>query len=136
MIDHLQKMIQYFQSSKMIDQFQEMKDNPEKSGNQENTTKNHVMHKMEDIILIFPDLAESIFGQLDNKTLTNCKKVSRNWCEFIDNKKIPWIRRINKYEKNMKTFHEDWKKAVTRTSTKNVKDLALACEDFFKGMIF
>jgi len=47
---------------------------------------------MEDIIGRFPHIAKQIFEKLDNKSLTNCRVVSKSWQEFIDNRKLLWIR--------------------------------------------
>ena len=39
--------------------------------------------KMEDMILRFPTVAESIFAELDNASLTKCRKVTNLWASFI-----------------------------------------------------
>ena len=61
----------------------------------------------------FPHIALRIFEQLDNKSLTNCREVSRSWQKFIDDNHLSWIRivkipsipRINaSYQKTYKCF--------------------------------
>ena len=40
----------------------------------------------------FSHVTEEIFAQLDNKSLKNCREVSRSWQKCIDHKKISWKR--------------------------------------------
>ena len=48
---------------------------------------------MEELIARFPHIAEQIFQQLNNKSLTNCQEVSKSWLKFIDdNRNMSWIR--------------------------------------------
>ena len=83
---------------------------------------------MEELLLRIPGLGENIFSQLDNKSLADCKKVSKSWNNFISDQKFPSIRIIQKHVTN---YDENWKKAVTNTSTDTVKELATAVEKFF-----
>jgi len=52
---------------------------------------------MEDSFLIerFPHIIEKIFEKLDNKSLTRCRGVCKKWQQFIDERKMPWIRIVN-----------------------------------------
>ena len=43
----------------------------------------------------FSHITEQIFEQLDKKTVTKCREVSKSWQEFIDQKNFSWIRVIN-----------------------------------------
>ena len=52
---------------------------------------------MEDLFIRFPHIAQQIFENLDNKSLTNCREVTRSWKQFIDNKKLTWFRICEKY---------------------------------------
>ena len=47
---------------------------------------------METFIERFPHIAEKVFEQLDDKTLTKCKEVSQIWKQFIDDRNLPWVR--------------------------------------------
>ena len=49
---------------------------------------------MEHFTEAFPHIADQIFQQLDNKSLTNCREVSKSWLKFIDDRNISWIRII------------------------------------------
>ena len=55
---------------------------------------------MEEIFLRFPHLAEGIFEKLNNKTLANCKVVSRSWKASIDDFKFTWIRALKNSSKD------------------------------------
>ena len=55
---------------------------------------------MEDIALRFPHLGEAIFDQVDDKTLINCRKMSKVWCSIIDGQRNTWLRLLKKYVGN------------------------------------
>ena len=86
---------------------------------------------MEDIILRFPIIAESIFAELDNGSLANSKMVTNLWVSFITAGKIPWIRMILKYSGNMVEFFDHWKKTLKRAPVEIVQELALMVEEFY-----
>jgi len=44
---------------------------------------------MANSITRFPHIATQIFEQLDNKSLTNCREVSKSWQKFIDDNHLP-----------------------------------------------
>ena len=50
---------------------------------------------MRDLILRFPHVAEQIFQQLDNKSLSKSREVERLWKNFIDERNYPWLRIVN-----------------------------------------
>ena len=45
----------------------------------------------------FPHLGEAIFDQVDDKTLINCRKMSKIWCQIIDGQRNTWLRLLKKY---------------------------------------
>ena len=51
--------------------------------------------QIEDFLLRFPHIAEQIFEQLDNRSLTKCRGVSKLWRRFIDVRNLAWIRIVN-----------------------------------------
>ena len=89
--------------------------------------------KMEDIILRFPMVAKSIFAELDNGSLTNCKMVSNPWARFITTEKLPWLRMILTYSGNMVEFFDHWKKTLKRAPVEIVQELALMGEEFYRA---
>ena len=54
---------------------------------------------MDDALLRFPHLGESIFEQLDNESLAKSREVCNFWKIFINDQKLPWIRMIKRYIK-------------------------------------
>ena len=64
---------------------------------------------VEEMILRFPKLAKDIFKDLDDKSLKNCLKVSREWSKFIPNQKFSWERCIESVRRNCKLgFDDHW----------------------------
>ena len=57
---------------------------------------------IEQMVLRFPKLAKDIFKDLDDKSLKNCLKVSREWSKFIPNQKFSWERCIESVRRNCK----------------------------------
>ena len=84
------------------------------------------------MIVKFPHVATDIFKELDNETLANCRKVSRLWCEHLDNQKMYWVRMIQNYSTNMKNSYQQWKKALKNTRVEYVKDISVSTQQFVK----
>ena len=97
-------------------------------------------HFLEDSILNimmlrFPILIQDIFEELDDRSLTNCKIASKSWCNFIENNKFSFIRRILEYRRNKEEFKIHWNKVVIRTPFEIVKELAIAVHQCFRWSI-
>ena len=88
---------------------------------------------MEDIILRFPTVAESILAELDDGSLINCKLVSNPWASFITTEKLPWLRMILTYSGNMVEFFDHWKKTLKKAPVEIVQELALMGEEFYSA---
>ena len=84
------------------------------------------------MIAKFPHIAIDIFKELDNETLTNCRKVSRLWCGHLDNQRIYWVRMIQRYSMNMKSSYHQWKKVFKNTPVEYIKDLSVSIQQFVK----
>ena len=52
---------------------------------------------MEEVLLRFPHLAESVFEELDNQNLSKCLEVGHSWKLFIDYYNLVWTRIKKKY---------------------------------------
>ena len=98
---------------------------------------NHILEDsiLNIIMLRFPILIQDIFEELDDRSLTNCKIASKSWCEFIDDNKFPFIRKIREYRRNMEEFKIHWNKVVIRTPFEIVKELAIAVHQCFRWSI-
>ena len=90
---------------------------------------------IETMMLRFPKLIEDIFKELDEKSFANCKIASKSWCDFIDDNKFSFIRRILEYRRNMEEFKIHWNKVVIRTPYEIVKELAIAVHQCFRWSI-
>ena len=91
------------------------------------------MVKLDQFALRFPDLTEKILGQLDNENLEKFKTVSRSLKMTVEKQRIYWIRKIQKYVKNMpkiwplnrdNQFENEWKEAVEKTPIEILKKIA------------
>ena len=49
---------------------------------------------LDEMMLRFPHIVKDVFKELDKKSLTNCRNVSRACCDFIDHEIFYWIRKI------------------------------------------
>ena len=87
---------------------------------------------METICKRFPHLAERIFDQVDDQSLNNCKEISGEVLEYLENGRFFWIRIIKKYQSKLKDFPESWKPVIDRTPTEIVKEIGIAVSEFFQ----
>ena len=74
------------------------------------------MPKLDQFTLRFPDLTEKILGQLDDEDLEKFKTVGRSLKITVENQRIYWIRKIQKYAQNKNHFEKEWKEAVKKNS--------------------
>ena len=81
------------------------------------------------MIARFPHLVTDIFEELDDKTLTTCRNVSRLCCDYLDAEKFLWFRR---YRKNMGISYPHWNKVLKNTPVELVKEFSVATQQFFK----
>ena len=51
---------------------------------------------MDMVIVRFPRVDQKIIEQLDDKSLTKCRKVSRTFGPFIDDQKQLWVSRVQR----------------------------------------
>ena len=80
----------------------------------------------------FPLVATNLLSLLDNTSLLNCKESNRELNNFIKNEKLVWLRIIRLYKGNIIGFEDSWKKTIEKDSVDNIKQLALATQNFFK----
>ena len=74
-------------------------------------------------------IAENIFEQLDEKSLSNCREVAKSWQNCIDRRNLVWIRIVNvpKILQNGDTYLH----IAAKTGQVKVYNSILTC-DFFK----
>ena len=81
---------------------------------------------MEDLCRRFPVVAQNVFANLDEKSLTDCKVVSKVSCDFLNNERFFWIRIIKKNFVYQNKFFKEWKTAFSRTPIAILKQMASA----------
>ena len=87
---------------------------------------------METICKRFPHLAQLIFDQLDDQSLNNCKEISEEILEYLENERFFWIRIIKHYQSKLKDFPKLWKPVIDKTPTEIVKEIGIAVSQFFQ----
>ena len=87
------------------------------------------------MIARFPHVATDIFKELDDKTLTNCRRVNRLWYDHLDDQKFYFIRMIQRYRKNMKNSYQQWKKVFKNTPVEYVKELSISIKQYLNDDI-
>ena len=94
-------------------------------------TKHVIIHidndpVIDDMILRFPTIVEAILKEVDNQSIAKCRNVSPLWCDFIDDQKLPWIRKIQKFRRKTEKFDLQWRKAFKYAPIKMVKEVSVA----------
>ena len=85
---------------------------------------------IDSFILRFPDVAQDIFKELNNESLTMCRSVNMLWCDYLYNQKFWWVRMIQRYRKNMGNAYQQWKKVFKNTPVEFVKEISLTTQQF------
>ena len=88
---------------------------------------------MNEITIRFPVLFQAILKELDNKSLKKCRKVSKEWQNFIDNERFVLFRKMQKYHSSMEEFYEQWKAVTQNASKETIKELSAAVHGFFEA---
>ena len=56
--------------------------------------RNKSLFSMQEQFARFPHISEKIFDQLDDQNLVKCRRISKSWCNYLDNQKILYIQII------------------------------------------
>ena len=86
------------------------------------------------MIARFPHVAADIFKELDNKTLTTCRNVSRPCCDYLVGEKILYVRMLQscKASESMEIAYPLWNKVLKNTPVELVKEISVSTQQFFK----
>ena len=87
---------------------------------------------MEELILRFPHLSESIFREIDSENLVKCREVHELWCNHLDAQKFLKMRMI---KATVKQFHEisnAWTRVFKTATTQTILDLGEAVQIFYQ----
>ena len=85
---------------------------------------------IEIMIARFPHVATDIFKELDNKTLTTCRNLSRLCCDYLDSEKILSIRMIQSFRNNIGISCPHWNKVLKNTPVQLLKELAVSTQPY------
>ena len=102
----------------------ELKENTKSKSKLSETYSKLTPNVMKNLLLRFPRVGEGIFRELDNQTLTKCKKVGRFWKKYLGQKKLISTRKIMKYHRNHQEFIHQWKSVMSRVPLETFKRLA------------
>ena len=86
---------------------------------------------MEDLFNRFPSLGKEILSDLDDKSLATFKKSTKELSNLFEIERLYWIRIIKKYNFSLDMSGDLWKKILTKTPLKIIKQLANITKDFF-----
>ena len=82
---------------------------------------------MDNALLRFPHLGESIFEELDNESLAKSREVCDFWKIFIDDQKLPWIRMIKSYIK----FLDPWQELIKISRVETLQEIACTVHKYY-----
>ena len=85
---------------------------------------------MDSVFVKIPDLGDKIIRELDNQSLVRCKEVQRSWYNFITEEKILWLRIIQNFIGDVKTFSKAWKKVLSKAPVDFVAQVAITTQQF------
>ena len=88
---------------------------------------------MEVICKRFSLVCKTVLKNLDDQSLINSNKASREMNKFINKEKFYWIQTIKKYSKNFEGHEESWKEAISKAPNEITKQLAIATHEYFKN---
>ena len=95
-----------------------------------------LLSTMDDLSQKIPLVFRVILQNLDDHQLVKLREVTRNLSNEIDNERYYWIRIMqNLFEKHSRFFEdfsESWNKVIVKTTTENIKQLAMITNSFVK----
>ena len=87
---------------------------------------------LDEIMLRFPHVVQGVFEELDDKTLTKCRNLSRSYCDFIEDEKFYWVRKIQNCVR-MTKFQEQWNNVLKNIPTQDAKEIFVIIGHFFQS---
>ena len=80
----------------------------------------------------FPSLAESIFDSLDNESLLKCRKINKDWDNFLTNSKLLHMRKIRKSVESRHIFGKQWRSLSKKVDTKTISEFVVTISEFYE----
>ena len=84
----------------------------------------------------FPMIADMIFKNLDDESLSTCKLASRNINKFIKNERFFWLRQIGRNNKHFQEFQMTWNQTLKQTPTFILMKIAKAVNQLDLNPLF
>ena len=78
---------------------------------------------MEDLSKRVPLINRFIIINLDEKSVDNFKKSSRDINKVLNNERVYWKKILSRYGRNFEEFQESWNEVIFKTSCQNLKQL-------------
>ena len=78
---------------------------------------------MEEVFVRFPHLSEQIFEKLSNKSLAETRKVSKIWCNNLDQQKFLEIRIIKATIEKFDNVHKTWENVFKSCNKETLTEL-------------
>ena len=90
---------------------------------------------MEELILRFGHITKQIFSNLDDKSLSDCREVSKSWRNFLDGQKFLHIRIIQSHIEKKHEIGEPWKKLLKISNSEMIILLNSAVKEVYSKNI-
>ena len=91
--------------------------------------------ELEELFLRFPLMARLILINLNDQTLVQFNKISKELYKNDTKERLVWIRIIKKYASSFQDVHEAWKEIVHKTPNGYLEKLAKSIQEFSKSII-
>ena len=76
---------------------------------------------MEELFSRFSHLPESIFDQLNDESLANCRLICQQWQDYLEDKKFFQIRMISATVANFHEVGDAWKRYFNIASSSSIR---------------
>ena len=86
---------------------------------------------MEDSVSRCPLIGQKIFNKLDNQDLTKVKILTKCLNHHLEKDKSFWKRVLQKCKWSHETFKDAWKLVTKKVRNEEMKELAIAVENFY-----
>ena len=86
---------------------------------------------MENLCQRFPHVIMLVLDNVDDKSLVNCRKASKEMSEFLPIERFYWIRIIKHYSVYFGSFENCWRKVINKTPVEIIKQLAVEVQEVF-----
>ena len=94
--------------------------------------QNNMDVTLENLMLRFSHLSETIFDHLDNQSLVNCKFISKELNAYLGQQKFHQIRIIKETVSKFQELRQPWIDVFKTANTSTIMKLGYAVDQFYK----